>query len=100
MHKTTVTIFLAVALACASFVARAAEPATPDDTARFLAGMPPSPNSPLAALASGPEWQQHAHRFDQMFGEEEKFSLAKVRAFAKDHLPDKHRSMLYMFSGP
>ncbi len=104
MHRTFATIlsaaFLAVTLTCTTIAAPAADQATPDDTARFLAGLQPSANSPLAALANGPEWQQHARRFDQMFAEEEKFSLAKIRAFSKDHLPDKHRSMLYMFSGP
>ncbi|HEX4411204.1 MAG TPA: hypothetical protein VH206_20730 [Xanthobacteraceae bacterium] len=100
MHKTLATLFLAAFVACAAIGARAAETATPDDTARFLAGLQPSANSPLAPLANTPEWQQHARRFDSMFAEEEKFSLAKVRAFSKDHLPDKHHSMLYMFSGP
>ena len=38
-------------LALAVVPARSAETATPDDTARFLAGLPPAPGSPLAALA-------------------------------------------------
>src|SRR5580692_2763484 len=44
--------------------ARSAETATPDDTARFLAGLPPAPGSPLASLAKDPGWTQHAHFFE------------------------------------
>src|ERR1700720_3757773 len=80
--------------------ARSAETATPDDTARFLAGLPPAPGSPLAALAKDPGWAQHAHFFDSIFAREDASTLAKVRAFAKENLPQHHDTMLYMFSGP
>jgi hypothetical protein len=100
MHKAILSIVLAGALAFATAAAQGAEPATPDDTARFLAGLPPAAGSPLAALTNSADWQQHARRFDAMFAQEEKYSLAKVRAFSQQQLPDKHHSMLYMFSGP
>ena len=80
--------------------ARSAETATPDDTARFLAGLPPAPGSPLAALAKDPGWAQHARFFDSIFAREDANTLAKVRAFAKENLPQHHDTMLYMFSGP
>src|ERR1700722_7835916 len=80
--------------------ARSAETATPDDTARFLAGLPPAQNSPLAALAKDPGWAQHAHFFDSIFSREDANTLSKVRAFSKEHLPQQHDTMLYMFSGP
>src|ERR1700719_1182066 len=80
--------------------ARSAETATPDDTARFLAGLPPAPGSPLAALAKDPGWAQHARFFDSIFAREDANTLAKVRAFAKENLPQQHDTMLYMFSGP
>src|SRR5580700_4618460 len=90
----------AVALALLIAPARSAETATPDDTARFLAGLPPAPDSPLAALAKNPEWAQHAHFFDSIFSREDANTLSKVRAFAKEHLPQHSDTMLYMFSGP
>ena len=37
----------------ATLAARAADAVTVDDTARFLAGMPPSEGSPLMALTKG-----------------------------------------------
>ena len=90
----------AVVLALAIAPARSAETATPDDTARFLAGLPPAPGSPLAALAKDPGWAQHARFFDSIFAREDATTLSKVRAFSKEHLPQQHDTMLYMFSGP
>src|SRR5205814_8748159 len=37
----------------------------PDDTARFLAGMPLSKNSTLASLTSDPTWQENSGNFEQ-----------------------------------
>src|SRR5579864_4061265 len=88
----------AVTLALSIAPARSAE--APDDTARFLAGLPPAPDSPLAALAKNPGWAQHARFFDSIFDREDAATLSKVRAFAKEHLPQPRDTMLYMFSGP
>jgi hypothetical protein len=79
---------------------RGAETVTPDDTARYLAGLPPAPDSPLAALANDPRWQRHARYFDALFAREDATTLSKVRDFAREHLTEKHDTMLYMFSGP
>jgi hypothetical protein len=80
--------------------ARTSEAATADDTARFLAGLPPSSNSPLAALTKDPPWLSHARYFDSIFAREESAQLSKVREFSKKYLTDKHDTMVYMFSGP
>jgi hypothetical protein len=80
--------------------ARSSEAATANDTARFLAGLPPSSNSPLAAYTKDPVWQQHARYFESMFAREESTQLSKVREFSNKYLTDKHDTMLYMFSGP
>src|ERR1700724_4602021 len=92
-------LFAAV-LALAIAPARSAETATADDTARFLAGLPPAQTSPLAALAKDPGWAQHARFFDSIFAREDASTLAKVRAFAKENLPQQHDTILYIFSGP
>jgi hypothetical protein len=76
------------------------ETATADDTARFLAGLQPSLNSSLAALTKDPTWISHARYFDSIFAREENTNLSKIREFSKKYLPDKHGTVLYMFSGP
>jgi hypothetical protein len=80
--------------------ASSAETATPDDTARFLAGLPPSPDSPLTPLIRDPSWQRHANYFNAIFGQEERGHIARVKAFAKARLGGSHDTMLYFFSGP
>ncbi len=93
------------ALAAAMFVAaampaRAADTVTADDTARFLAGMLPSADSPLTPLTKDPSWQHHARSFDAAFGQLEQRQLSKIRAWAATNLAAPKPTMFYMFSGP
>jgi hypothetical protein len=93
------------ALAAAMFLAaalpaRAADTVTADDTARFLAGMPPSANSPLTPLTKDPGWQRHARFFDTAFGQLEQRQVSKIRAWADTNLAAPRPTMFYMFSGP
>jgi len=80
--------------------ARAADTATADDTARFLAGMMPSEGSPLLPLTKDPSWQRHAKFFDNAFAQLEQRQLSKVRAWADNNLAAPKPTMFYMFSGP
>jgi len=91
---------LALTMALSSAPARSAETSTPNDTARFLAGLPPAAGSPLASLAKSPAWEQHARDFDSIFGQTDKNRLSKIRAFSQQRLTEKQQTMLYMFSGP
>jgi hypothetical protein len=79
---------------------RAADTATVDDTARFLAGMMPSDGSPLLPLTKDPSWQRHAKFFDNAFAQLEQRQLNKVRAWADTNLAAPKPTMFYMFSGP
>jgi hypothetical protein len=93
------------ALAAAMFLAaalpaRAADTVTADDTARFLAGMPPSANSPLTPLTKDPGWQRHARFFDTAFGQLEQRQVLKIRAWADANLAAPRPTVFYMFSGP
>jgi basic amino acid/polyamine antiporter, APA family len=96
-HKIGATAFFFL-LGTAS--AWGAQTATPDDDARFLAGLPPSANSPLTVLTKTGRWQQHARYFDSVFAQQEQQTLSKIREFSTTRLTDKHPTMLYMFSGP
>jgi len=84
----------------ATFGARAADTATVDDTARFLAGMMPSEGSPLLPLTRDPSWQRHAKFFDNAFAQLDQRQLARVRAWADTNLAAPKPTMFYMFSGP
>src|SRR6266700_8275980 len=86
-------------LAAAISSARAAE-VTFDDTARFLAGMQPSADSPLVALTKDPSWQHHAKFFDGAFAQLEQRQLSKIRNWADANLAAPRPTMFYMFSGP
>ncbi|WP_145927324.1 hypothetical protein [Bradyrhizobium neotropicale] len=79
--------------------ARAAE-VTFDDTARFLAGMQPSADSPLVALTRDPAWQHHAKFFDGAFAQLDQRQLSKIRNWADVNLAAPRPTMFYMFSGP
>src|SRR5215475_12409369 len=80
--------------------ARAADTATVDDTARFLAGMQPSEGSPLAALTKDPSWQHNAKLFDGAFAQLEQRQISKVRVWADTNLAAPKPTVFYFFSGP
>src|SRR5215831_17969534 len=100
MPGLKVAIFVTFMLTLSAAPARSIEAAAADDTARFLAGLQPSSNSPLAAFTNDPAWVSHARNLNSMFAREESVQLSKVREFSKKYLSDKHDTMLYMFSGP
>lgn len=77
--------------------------ASVNDTARFLAGLPVAPNSPLAPLTREPAWLAHAAFFDKAWAKLDARQLQKIRAWETTYLPDASQPMpvvYYMFSGP
>ena len=100
MPGLKVAIFVTLMLTLSAAPARSIEAVTTDDAARFLAGLPLSSSSPLAAFKNDPVWVSHARNLNSMFAREESVQLSKVREFSKKYLTDKHDTMLYMFSGP
>jgi hypothetical protein len=93
-------------LVAASAVAvRAQEIPAPDpnETARFLAGMPIPKKSPLAPLTSDPAWQAHAAYFEQAFAKLNRGKLAKLHLWQQKYLSQSTAPVpvaYYMFSGP
>ena len=100
LQVVKIAALAATMLVAAAMPARAADTATADDTARFLAGMPPSADSPLMPLTKDPSWQQHARFFDAGFGQLEQRQLSKIRTWAAANLAAPKPTMFYMFSGP
>jgi hypothetical protein len=87
-------------LLLAALPARGADVVSPNDTARFLAGMPPQAASPLLPLTSDPSWQRHARFFDAAFGQLEQGQLARIRSWVAASLAAPKPTMFYVFSGP
>ena len=77
-----------------------AQPASANDTARLLAGMQPSPDSPLLALTRDRAWQQHANRFNAIFAKVESRQLTRIQAWSQAKLTSPSPVLFYMFSGP
>ena len=91
---------LLAALALAAPLARAAQ--SPDEAARFLAGLPVR-EADLAALAAQPAWAAHAEKLGRAWTRMDERQLVKVRAWAATTMPEANRSntaVFYFFSGP
>src|SRR3954469_16157044 len=76
---------------------------SPQETARFLAGMPVDPHSPLAPLTQIPAWQEHAAFFENAFSKLTRGKFAKLHIWQDINLPQSKGSIpvvYYMFSGP
>ncbi len=83
-----------------SYGVRAEGQATPNDIARFISGLQPSPSSPLTKLTERSYWKRHASSFDRAWGKVEAQKLIETRAWARQHLKGAPSTLLYMFSGP
>ena len=100
LQLTKIAAVAAIMFLAAAMSVRAADTVTADDTARFLAGMPPSANSPLTPLTKDPAWQRHAKFFDTAFAQLEQRQFSKIRTWADANLAAPRPTMFYMFSGP
>jgi hypothetical protein len=100
MIRIEACILAALLLVTGTWAALPAERATPDDTARFLAGLSPSPSSPLTTLTKSAVWQTHASRFDALFDLKDRVSLSKIHLFEHKEIPHTEQPLLYFFSGP
>jgi hypothetical protein len=93
-------VLVAGMLLATSLRVAAADAPGPDDTARFLAGMPPGAGSPLRELARDPYAQRHASAFDAAFDNLERQQLGKIRKWSGLRLKASRPTMFYFFGGP
>jgi hypothetical protein len=98
LHRRMFLATAATLLLLAATPVRAAD-ASPNDVARFIAGMPPAADSPLAALTKDKAWQDHARTFDASFASAEQ-NISRVRAWSKANITTARPTLFYMFSGP
>jgi hypothetical protein len=85
-------------------VPQAAPASSPaNDAARFLAGLPVAPESPIAALTQDPGWQAHARAMNQAFAQLERRQLGNIRIFTAENIApatQQNHTCVYLFSGP
>ena len=74
-----------------------AGPASVNDTARFIAGLPVSEGSPLAGLTLDPAWQQHAGFFDEAWAKLAERQFVGIRDWEVNYLPDATQPLPVMF---
>jgi hypothetical protein len=107
--KTIAKIALPIFAAAFSLYAQQNPEATarvipgPNDIARFLAGMPVPPDSPLAPLTHDPAWQEHSAFFEKQFTKLNLRELGKLHAWEETYFPEATQPIpvaFYMFSGP
>jgi hypothetical protein len=100
MHQLLKMAAAAASLVLAAVLPARAADVTPDDTARFLAGLQPAADSPLMPLTREPAWQHHAKFFDAAFAQLDSRQLSRIHAWADSNLAAPRPTMFYMFSGP
>jgi hypothetical protein len=98
LHRRTILAAAATLLLVSAAPVRAAD-VSPNDVARFIAGMPAAADSPLAPLTKDKTWQDHATAFDASFASAEQ-NISRVRAWSSANLTTARPNMFYMFSGP
>ncbi|HYY30637.1 MAG TPA: hypothetical protein VE860_22055 [Chthoniobacterales bacterium] len=81
----------------------AVQSSPPNDTARYLAGLPVAPGFPIAALTQDPTWGSYARAMNQAFSQLERRQLNNIRVFRSDAIApatEESRVCVYLFSGP
>jgi hypothetical protein len=89
-------------LAILAVTAFAQETATPNDTAKFLAGVPVR-DTAFETLSRSAAWMDHATEFDRAWQQLDARQLAKIRVWAPEFLGSAYNDrgpMFYFFSGP
>ena len=100
LGRWTGSIATALVVLTGAAQAQAPKEATPNDMARFLAGLPPAEGSSLAEPARHPAWRRHAEAMDAAWANIEKRQLSKIRTWTATELTNPSSVLYYMFSGP
>jgi len=94
-------MFLRIAVFVALAISISLRAATPDEVARFLAGLPMHGSS-LEAIATHPAWVEHAMEFDDAWRKLDG-KMARLRTWSPEFLAPQYESrgnVFYFFSGP
>lgn len=103
MKMSILRLSIVAAVLAAPLFVFGQETPDPNETARFLAGMPISKKSSLAPLTTDPAWQAHAAYFEKAFQKLNRGKLARLHVWQKNYVPrllEPFPVAFYMFSGP
>ena len=111
MHRTLLLLLAVLAgVACNTRTSQGAAAAPPiesavdaaqlNDVARFLAGIPGRPESPLHALESEASWIAWAENFKQTWAEALRTQFEPVAVFQRTQVSPGAATVFYPFSGP
>lgn len=89
-----------LALLFAASTARAADTASPNDMALFLAGMPVAADSAMAPFTNDPAWRSHARSMDGIWKNLNARQISRIQTWSKANLSVRQPTLFYMFSGP
>ena len=74
-----------------------------NEAARYLAGLPVAPGSPLTSLTQDPRWIAHAKAMNQAFSQLDQRQLNNIRIFQAENIAPATQlshTCVYLFSGP
>lgn len=77
-----------------------ARAASPNDVARFLAGLPPTDSSELSDVSGTRVWQRHAAAMASAWQNIETRQLSRIRTWSTSELTAPSNTLYYFFSGP
>lgn len=99
-RRVCAAAFVMLVVLTLAFAVQAAPAATPNDTARFLAGLQPAPGTPLSPLTRTTAWRHHARAMNAAWSSLESRQFARIRVWSAANLPPLQGPMFYMFGGP
>ncbi len=100
IRLSAAAILTSVAMLASPTFAAEEKAATPNEMARFLAGLPAAEGSPLAAYNKHPSWAHHARAMDATWRSLNQRQIARIQAWSKANLAVRQPTTFYMFSGP
>jgi hypothetical protein len=103
-HWTRIRIVSLIVILIANVASgQTARPASATDVARYLAGMPVSPGSPLEVLTRDPQWIAHSNAMNSSFSTLDQRQINNIRVWRAEALASgiqANRACLYLFGGP
>lgn len=93
-------VAILVFLFSAGWISTSARAQSPNEVARFLAGLPLPQGSAIAPASFTAEWRRHAAEMTARWRNFERGTTTRIQVWAAAKLPPSPPAMFYMFGGP